>query len=80
MKATVDKAGRLVIPRPLRERIGLGGGGTVEIDIDGSGLRVRPVVSKDLREEGDALVIPRSGIAIDDTVVRELIDAYRHKR
>ncbi len=80
MKATVDKASRLVIPRPLRERIGLGGGGTVEIDIDGSGLRIRPVVCKDLREEDDVLVIARTGIAIDDTVVRELIDAYRHKR
>ena len=80
MKATVDKVGRLVIPRPLRERIGLAGGGTVEIDIDGSGLRIRPVVGKDLREEGDVLVIPRTGIAIDDTVVRELIDDDRYQR
>ena len=80
MRATVDKAGRLVIPRPLRERIGLGGGGTVEIDIDGSGLRIRPVVGKDLREEDDLLVIPRTGIAIDDAVVRELIGADRKQR
>lgn len=31
-------------------------------------------------DKAGRLVIPRSGIAIDDTVVRELIDAYRHKR
>ncbi len=80
MKATIDKVGRLVIPRPLRERIGLAGGGTVEIEIEGSGLRIRPVVGKQLREEGDLLVIPRTGASIDDTVVRELIDADRYQR
>ena len=80
MKATIDKAGRLVIPRPLRERIGLAGGGTVEIDLEGSGLRIRPVVGKQLREEEDLLVIPRTGASIDDTVVRELIDADRYQR
>jgi AbrB family looped-hinge helix DNA binding protein len=79
MKATIDKAGRLVIPRPLRDRIGLSGGGAVEIDIDGSGLRIRPVVGDRLREEGDLWVIPRTGAAIDDTTVRELLDADRFR-
>lgn len=79
MKATIDKVGRLVIPRPLRERIGLAGGGTVEIDIDGSDLRIRPVAGSRLREEGDLLVIPRAGVAIDDACVSELIDADRYR-
>lgn len=79
MKATVDKAGRLVIPRPLRDRIGLGGGGAVEIEIEGSDLRIRPVVGDRLREEGDLWVIPRTGVPIDDAAVRELIDADRYR-
>ncbi len=79
MKVTLDKAGRLVISRPLREHIGLAGGGTVEIDIDGSGLRIRPVAGSRLGEEGDLLVIPRTGASIDDTHVRELIDADRYR-
>ncbi len=58
MKTTIDKAGRLVVPRQLRERIGLAGGGTVEIDIEGSDLRIRPIVGDQLREEGGLLVIP----------------------
>ena len=80
MKVTVDKVGRLVIPRPLRERIGLASGGTVEIDIEGSGLRIRPVAGDRLREEGDLLDIPRTGVAIDDTHVRKLIDNDRYRR
>jgi AbrB family looped-hinge helix DNA binding protein len=80
MKATIDKAGRMVIPRPLRERIGLAGGGVVEIEIEGSGLRIRPVSGTKLREVGDLLVIPRTGVSIDDGVVSELIDADRYRR
>ena len=79
MKATVDKVGRLVIPRPLRERVGLGGGGTVEIDIEGASLRIRPVAGSQLREEGDLLVIPSTGTAVDDGIVRELVDADRYR-
>jgi AbrB family looped-hinge helix DNA binding protein len=79
MKVTIDKAGRMVIPRPLRERIGLAGGGTVEIEIEGTGLRIRPVTGHQLREDGDLLVIPRTGAPIDDTFVREFIDADRYR-
>ena len=79
MKATIDEAGRLVVPRPLRDRIGLDGGGAVGIEIDGAGLRIRPVVGDRLREEGDLWVIPRTGASIDDTTVRELIDAKRYR-
>lgn len=31
MKATIDKAGRLVVPKPLRDELGFGAG--VELDI-----------------------------------------------
>jgi AbrB family looped-hinge helix DNA binding protein len=78
MKATIDKAGRLVIPRPLRERIGLAAGGTVEIELEGAGLRIRPVSGSQFREQEDLLVMPRTGTSIEDAFVRELIDADRH--
>jgi AbrB family looped-hinge helix DNA binding protein len=40
MKATIDKAGRVVIPAPLRERAGLVPGTEVEVTLDDSGLRL----------------------------------------
>ena len=40
MKATIDKAGRVVIPAPLRERAGLAAGTEVEITFEDSGLRL----------------------------------------
>ncbi|HXH21092.1 MAG TPA: AbrB/MazE/SpoVT family DNA-binding domain-containing protein [Dehalococcoidia bacterium] len=80
MKGTIDKAGRLVIPRALRNRIGLAAGGEVEIEIEGAGIRIQPVAGGQLREEGGLLVISAAGELIDDAHVRELMDADRHGR
>ena len=43
MRATIDKAGRLVIPASIRDRAGLTPGTTLEITIDEFGVRLEPV-------------------------------------
>ena len=80
MRTTIDKAGRLVIPRALRDRIGLAGGGEVELELDGAAVRIEPVAGSELREDGGLLFIPATGASIDAAAVRELIDADRHGR
>ncbi len=40
MRATIDKAGRVVIPAPLRERAGLVAGTEVEVTLEDSALRL----------------------------------------
>ena len=77
MRTTIDKAGRLVIPRPLRDRIGLAGGGEVELELDGAAIRIEPVGGSGLREDGGLLLIPASGTPLTAAAVRELIDADR---
>ena len=73
MRATIDKAGRLVIPKPLRDRLGLKPG-VVEVVADGAGLRVEPIAEESLIERGERLVIPASGAEVDDDLVRALRD------
>lgn len=80
MRTTIDRAGRVVIPRSLRNRIGLAGGGEVEIALDGAAIRIEPIGGTELREEGGLLFIPAAGTPIDNSLVRELIDADRHGR
>jgi len=80
MRTTIDSAGRLVIPRLLRDRIGLARGGEVEIELDGAAIRIEPVAGTTLRDDGELLVIPATGAHIDHALVRELIDADRHGR
>jgi AbrB family looped-hinge helix DNA binding protein len=73
MKATIDKAGRLVIPKALRDHLGLRAG-EVEVVAQGTGLRVEPLAAESLEERDGMLVIPVSGVAIDDDLVRSLRD------
>jgi AbrB family looped-hinge helix DNA binding protein len=72
MKTTVDRAGRLVIPRSLRGQVGLLGGGEVEVEVDGAGIRLEPIAGSDLVEENGLLVIPPAGTTLDDATVRDL--------
>lgn len=74
MKATIDKAGRLVIPKPLRDRLGLVPG-EVEVAADGNALRVEPLASEDLQEEDGRLVIAAAGVQINDDSVRSFRDS-----
>lgn len=74
MQATIDKAGRLVIPKAVRDHLGLRPG-VVEVVVDGAALRVEPFAADSLDEQGGRLVIPASGAVIDDDTVRSLRDA-----
>ncbi len=71
MRATIDKAGRLVIPKALRDHLGMGPG-AVEVTADGAALRVEPLAGEALQERGGFLVIPSAGAALDDDSVRAL--------
>lgn len=74
MQVTIDSAGRLVIPKPLRDRVGLRPG-VVDVTVDGAGLRVEPLAGDDLEERDGRLLVPRSGAPINDELVRDLRDA-----
>lgn len=75
MKATIDRAGRLVIPKPLRAYLGLLPG-EVNVVRDGTGIRIEPIASEEIEEGPDGrLVIGTSGMSIDDDTVRALRDA-----
>lgn len=74
MRVTMDKAGRLVLPKPLRDHVGLRAG-EVEVVADGDAIKVTPIARDDLELRNGRLVVPPSGTAIDDELVRALRDA-----
>lgn len=77
MRTTIDAAGRIVIPRGIREQVGLYGASEVEIEVDGAGVRVEPVADGELVEEAGRLVIPPTGGVLTADDVEQLRDADR---
>lgn len=80
MKATIDSAGRLVVPKALREAVGLGEGGKVEITEEDGRLVVTPApVAKRLeRRAGQLVCVPDEPLPpLTAEVVRSVLDATR---
>ena len=77
METTIDAVGRIVVPKPLREALGLVAGSTVDISRYGAGLQLIPTGrTARLVEESGALVATGDTV-IDDDVVFGLIDTGR---
>jgi AbrB family looped-hinge helix DNA binding protein len=57
MKSTIDSAGRLLLPKPIREAANLEGGTEVEIRVTGDHLEIEPVPAEvSLVQKGDFIV------------------------
>lgn len=74
MRTTIDRAGRIVIPKPLRDELGLVPG-EVELTVDGAALRIEAVEGQGLERKDGRLVVPASAVPIDDELVQALRDA-----
>lgn len=71
MGTTIDKAGRLVIPKALRDQAGITAG-EVNVSLDGAAIKVESVVADALVEVDGILVLPLGGPELDADAVREL--------
>lgn len=77
MRAKVDSAGRIVVPKPLRDALGLTPGSSVGISRCGAGLQLVPTArTARLVNEAGALVAT-GDTTVDDDAVFGLIDAGR---
>jgi AbrB family looped-hinge helix DNA binding protein len=70
MRTTIDRAGRIVIPKTLRDALGLHAG-EVELTRDGAGIRIEPVPGTGAVDRRGRLVIDED-VVLDDEAVRDL--------
>lgn len=80
MKTTIDAAGRVVIPKALRERLGLLGGRAVEIREREGRLEIEPAptpMTLERRGRVRVAVPARKLPALTDQLVRDTLEQLR---
>jgi len=80
MKSTIDSAGRLVIPKAIRERLGLTGGQPVEIrERDGTiEIEPAPTQMKLVKRKGGPVAVPADELpSLTDDIVRTTLERIR---
>jgi len=77
MRATIDAVGRIVVPKPLRDALGLTPGAAVDISRYGPGLQLVPSgrTARLVEEKGE--LVATGDTTLDDEQLFGLIDAGR---
>lgn len=80
MHTTIDRAGRLVIPKPIRDRLGLASGGEVEVTERDGVIEIAPAptaVTVVETSEGPVAVPTEVLPALTDALTRDTVDRLR---
>lgn len=79
MTVMIDKVGRLVVPKEIRDQMGIGPNTELEIIMDGLEFRVRKVEEKStLRKKGIFTVVSTDWVGESDPI--KLIQKSRRER
>jgi len=76
----LDKAGRIVIPKPLREALNLEPGDALELDRAGDEITLRPVRGSGPLTKEQGVWVFRTGQPLTAAVTDEVLERIREER
>jgi AbrB family looped-hinge helix DNA binding protein len=76
----VDSAGRVVLPKPVRDQLGLAPGDTLALESDGERVTLRPVRSISALRKENGVWVFRSERNIQAGETDRLLDVVREER
>ena len=83
MMTTIDKAGRIVVPKAIRDAMGLTAGGKVDIVFVDGKIEIEPVYAAahiEMRDGFPVIVYDEDVPPMDENIVRDTIEAIREER
>jgi AbrB family looped-hinge helix DNA binding protein len=81
MRSTIDRAGRVVIPKEIRARLGLHGGQEIEIRERDGTIEIEPTTTGVtlVDRAGGPVAVPGEELpALTDAMVRSTLERSRH--
>ena len=81
MRVTIDKAGRIVVPKAMRDEMGLTPEGPLEIEVVDDHIEIsNPASAARIVEGPHGPVIAATGKTITDEDIRRILEATRERR
>jgi AbrB family looped-hinge helix DNA binding protein len=77
---TLDKAGRVVIPKTLRDELRLAPGDTLALESDGERVTLRPVRSASALRKEQGIWVFRSGRKLSAEETDQMLENLRQER
>ena len=77
MTVTIDRAGRVMLPKSLRERHGLHEGTKLDVVDDGASIRIMPQPAQIEIVEEDGRLVAVGGAPVTDDTVRAILEDIR---
>ena len=79
-KVTLDKAGRVVLPKILRDELRLNPGDTLELTVEGEQMTLRPQRATSPLQKERGVWVFRSGEKLSAAETRETVRKIREQR
>ena len=79
-RLTIDRAGRVVIPKPLRDQLDLAPGDTLELETAGESITLRPTRGKVPLAREKGVWVFRTGHPLPASVADDVLDRIRTDR
>jgi len=79
-RLTMDSAGRVVIPKPLRDQLDLAPGDTLELETSGESLTLRPTRGTAPLSKEKGVWVFRTGQLLPASVADDVLDRVRGER
>jgi AbrB family looped-hinge helix DNA binding protein len=77
---TLDKSGRIVLPKPLRDELNLAPGDTLELETSGERITLQPVRSASPLQKERGVWVFRTGEKLSATTVEQTLRQVREDR
>jgi AbrB family looped-hinge helix DNA binding protein len=80
VRLTLDKTGRIVLPKPLRQELELAPGDTLEAETSGEQITLRPVRGNAPLRKKHGIWVYRAGEPLSNALVQETLRQVRRER
>jgi AbrB family looped-hinge helix DNA binding protein len=80
IRLTIDGAGRVVIPKPLRDELDLAPGDTLELETAGESITLRPTRGAGPLAKEKGVWVFRTGHPLPSSVTDDVLDRIRTDR